>query len=285
MDLGAELTVLTRDAHQARQALPHLEKAGIVYLETDVRAADQIQGDFSHLIHAATPTSQIWRPDADAGSVSIDGTRAIMRLVQRLGKIPLLHCSSGAVYASLNPGDAPPTELQPIENEDSETGSTYADAKIISEKLVGHSDLNFRIARCFAFLGPHLPMDGSFAAGQFLKSALEGKALTIKGTGRDERSYMYPTDLMTWLWTLLFTAPAQSVFNVGSPSVTTISELAEAISRAFALPKPTVIGSGDIYARYVPDVTKAAAQLGLECLIDLEESVRRTKEWAQQSPR
>ena len=65
-------------------------------------------------------------------------------------------------------------------------------------------NLEAKIARCFSFIGPYLPLDGRFAASDFILDALTKNIITVKGDGKAVRSYLYMADLAQWLWVILF---------------------------------------------------------------------------------
>jgi len=141
----------------------------------------------------------------------------------------------------------------------------------------------FKIARCFAFAGPGLPLDSNFAIGNFIRDALHGHDIQIAGDGTPLRSYLYAADLAIWLWTILFKAPPLEVFNVGSEEAISIADLA-ALTAATLNPQlrihiaqQPVEGSSPL--RYVPSTQRAQQKLGLHQTVSLTESIRRTAAW------
>jgi dTDP-glucose 4,6-dehydratase len=141
------------------------------------------------------------------------------------------------------------------------------------------------IARCWAFIGPHLPLDTHFAAGNFLRNALDSSTIQIGGDGTAERSYLYAADLAIWLWTILVKAPPLRAYNVGSGQAVSIRGLAEVIANQqhpalpIAIAKLPVPGASP--ARYVPCVRRAS-ELGLAETISLEDAVQRTLKWLRE---
>jgi dTDP-glucose 4,6-dehydratase len=168
----------------------------------------------------------------------------------------------------------------------------YARGKRAAEELCreacGRGGLAATIARCFAFVGPYLPLNGHFAIGNFIRDALAGGPIRVQGDGTPLRSYLYAADLTIWLWTILFRGAPARPYNVGSSQGLTIRDLAERAGSLFGVPvcvsqEPT---PGQMASRYVPDTERARMELGLEVWVPLEGAIRKTARWnAERSAR
>jgi dTDP-glucose 4,6-dehydratase len=165
--------------------------------------------------------------------------------------------------------------------------SAYGQAKRVSEfmcVMYGQAcGFDVLIARLFAFVGPLLPLDSNYAAGNFIRDALKGGPIRIGGDGTPYRSYLYAADLAIWLWTILFRGKGAWPYNVGSEAAMTIKELAQSVAGVAApeaaveiavLPVP-----GAPAARYVPRAERAKQELQLAPIILPEEGIRRTVKW------
>ena len=138
-----------------------------------------------------------------------------------------------------------------------------------------------KVARCFAFVGPHL--DENYAVGNFIRDALRHRPVRVTGDGTPCRSYLYAADLAIWLWTLLFAGAPGRAYNVGSPAGLSIAEVARAVAAASGEALPVTISANPVTGappnRYVPSVERAGTELGLQAWIPLGEAIRRTMAW------
>lgn len=289
--LGAQALVLTRDPEAFTRKAGHLAgKSGIALLRGDVREFAFPPGTFSHLIHAATEASA--RLNEENPGLMLDtivaGTRRALGMARAGGACKLLLTSSGAVYGPQPPSLAGVPEDYAGGPDVSTFRSAYGEGKRVSELLcaiAGHDGaVEPKIARCFAFAGPYLPLDAHFAIGNFIRDALRGGPIQISGDGTPFRSYLYAADLAIWLWTILFRGAPNRPYNVGSGKAVSIAETAAAVSQTLGDVPVTIAKqpiSGAAAARYVPDVARAAKELGLVETISLRESIARTARWAR----
>ncbi|HML18814.1 MAG TPA: NAD-dependent epimerase/dehydratase family protein [Bryobacteraceae bacterium] len=289
-DLNARAVVLSRDPKKFLERNPGLaSNPAIAFHLGDVRRFDYPEGSFSHIIHAATPASAALNDQHPLEMLEIiaGGTRRVLDFAQHSHARKLLLCSSGAVYGR-QPPDMPhiaesymgaPDPLDPR--------SAYGEGKRIAELMcttVSHqTGIEMKIARCFAFLGPHLPLDAHFAAGNFLGDALAARPIVIHGDGTPVRSYLYAADLMVWLWTILARGEAGRAYNAGSEAAIDIAHLAQRIVEIVAPATPIEIRTrpipGRTPERYVPSTLRARSELQLDEYTDLSEAIRRTAAW------
>jgi nucleoside-diphosphate-sugar epimerase len=138
-------------------------------------------------------------------------------------------------------------------------------------------------ARCFAFVGPYLSLDGNYAIGNFMRDVLLDRNILVKGDGTPLRSYLYAADLVVWLVRILTNGRSGYPYNVGGDEVVSISQLANLVSKAGMHAKPVIISSvGASSAKppaYLPSLERSKTSLNLRCTVSLEESIRRTLAW------
>lgn len=287
--LDARVVVLSRSPDRYRKTHPHLAAdRAVQILAGDVRRSLNAAGSFDACVHAATPASAQLSAEYPMEMLEtvFDGMRNVLHLLEGSGRIPLLFTSSGAVYGQQ------PTALPRIDEtylggpDPVSPASAYHEGKRVAELMgaiasaAGNIDL--KLARLFAFVGPYLPLDAHFAIGNFIGDGLAHRPLQVQGDGTAVRTYLYGSDLATWLWRILVHGTDRRAYNVGSEHAFSIGELAELVSRAFE-PRPRVLIQGSPSAtaghRYVPSTMRARQELGLAQHVDLENAVRKTIEW------
>lgn len=293
LGLGMSAVVLTRNPEAFARKAPHLsDRKEIEFLRGDVRSFHPPEGEFSYVIHAATEASATLNRDApkEMFDAIVSGTSHVLSSVRNAGVRKFLFTSSGAVYGTQPSAltHVPETYLGGLDP--AQPSSAYGIGKLAAEHLCFVEGLASRyevkVARGFAFVGPHLPMDTHFAVGNFLGSVIRGEAPTLTGDGTPRRSYLYASDMAIALWTILFKGTPHCAYNVGSKHDLSIAELARTVCCALgredlslALPLPGQ--SNKEVARYVPDVSRAERELNLKQHVSLEDALRKTAAFSE----
>ena len=265
----AEWMVLSRSPEKFISAYPELSRQeGVSFIAGDVRSFSFPSGKFDAIILAAT-SAVTTISDEEQSSVIIDGARHTLEFARACGCRKLLFTSSGAVYG---PGTAPFDEIAPCR-----PVTAYGKSKLAAERILLDSGLDVKIARCFAFTGPHLNKDIHFAIGNFMRDCLAGKDIVINGDGTPMRSYLYADDLVEWLFTILEHGEAGHPYNVGSDEAFSIRALAERVRSALGAKNNIVVKgvpTGAPPSVYVPDISRAKGELGLEVRTGLDDAIR-----------
>lgn len=291
-----ESVVLSRDPDSARARAPALfGPEGPTLVRGDVTNFDTNLGRFDLCIHAAADFGAAANPAERRAMFDAitSGTSRVLNACESAGARHVLLTSSGAVYGPQ------PAELSHIPEDFAGApdplapGAGYGIGKRAAEWLAAEhaqrTGARVGIARIFALLGPNMPLDGSFAAGNFVRDAIQGRPITINGDGRPLRSYLYMADACVWLLRILERADACAAYNVGAEAPVSIAALADAVVEQSGAGVPIRIlgeagGSGPP-PRYVPSTRKAREQLDVAQYTPLPEALRKSIEWARTSTR
>ncbi len=290
--LGAEMMVLTRNADAFRQKAPHLaSRPDIRFHIGDVRDFAFPDGHFSHVIHAATET--VTKPGEENPGLMLEtivaGTRRALEFAGALRReeIPIDKLRRGLWRAAGRLDPCSRGIRRRAGRFQRHCSIAYGEGKRLAELLCAiegpRHGLETKIARCFAFVGPYLPLDAHFAIGNFIRDALAGGPISIKGDGTPFRSYLYAGDLAAWLWTILIRGAANRPYNVGSSQAVSILETAQAVARVVGGNIQINIAqkakSGQPKQHYVPNINRAAGELELDQWTQLDDAIRATVAW------
>lgn len=258
----------------------------VIFLEGSINDPLSLDEPVDLIVHGATDVVNAAKP-ALTITTCLTGTDHVLEFAKTHGTSRIVLLSSGAVYANPDPW-VPPHEADGLVTADMQNAGAYAVGKSLAEwhmhASLKDTSINYSIARCFAFGGPFIPLDKHFAFGSFIGKALRNQDIVINGDPRVERSYLYCADFVTWIFTILMSAPNQSVFNVGSSVVTTIGDLAEEIRRISGSRSRVLVAgnhaSDSPPSRYYPNTEKALNSLGLVQNFTLSQMIQKTLRWA-----
>lgn len=213
----------------------------------------------------------------------VSGTRNVLDFAVKVGAERFLLTSSGGVYGPQPLGipAIPESYLgmpDPL-NVNNVYGVAKRQAELLCAVYADQSNLHVKIARCFAFVGPDLPLSAHFAIGNFIKNALYDEQIIVAGDGTPLRTYLYQEDLARWLLKILDQGESGQAYNVGSDEVIDLGNLARLVGSVLAPNKPVVIkGVPKSMDRniYVPDIHKASVTLGLQPSYSLSQAIEAT---------
>lgn len=290
LGLQLRISVPSRQPEIFQRRASHLFTNGMLTLFPLDISIHTPSGKFTHIVHAATDASATLN-EKDPLTVFrtiVRGTEHILELAASQHGIKTLFLSSGAVY-----GQQPPELTSIPENwggspDPRVSKNAYGEAKRAAEMLCAIYRKQFGIdvvsARIFSLLGPFLPLDIHFAAGNFIRDALEHKPVIVQGNGRPVRSYLYPSDLVAWLLTLLTNSARETAYNIGSERAVSIGGLAEIVSSLIGRHGYEILGCDDHgwnAGRYVPDTSLIRNEFGLDETVSLETAILNTASAAQ----
>jgi dTDP-glucose 4,6-dehydratase len=287
LKLDASAVVLTRKPERLMNAAPHLASdPSIKLMHGDVRSFSFGVDRYDYVVHAA---SEGGIPAREMLDTIVQGTRHTLDFASACGATNFLLLSSGAVY-----GAQPPSiefldesfEGAPIlENCHAPYGEGKRMAELLCHIYSRDFGINCKVARCFTFVGAHLPLDSHFAIGNFIGNALRGEPLQIQGDGTPLRSYLYMADAVVWIWTMLFRASTLRPYNLGSDQPISIADLAQTVAEVLSPGAEIIVAQRPLPdvspLRYVPSVRSAKEDLGLTIGVDLREAIRRTAAWCK----
>ncbi len=285
-EINFDMVILSRNPDQFLKLNPQfLTLKKVRFLKGDITDFEFVNEKFNFILHFATPADaklNLQQPLLMADIIS-RGMQRCLDFAVHTGCQKLLFASSGAVYGPQ------PSELTHIPEtylgspQTTATDAAYGESKRYAEMIGAATAIKhkfeFKIARCFAFVGPHLDRHGSFAISNFIQNALDNQAITINGDGTPFRSYLYADDLMIWLLRILDAGRPNEAYNVGSDQDLSIKALAEVVAKNLR-PQLNVnvakAPSEKPPTRYVPSIQKAKVDLALNVWTSLDEAIRRS---------
>lgn len=292
LSLNMQISVLTRNKENYFRKMPcFLKYESLKYIEGDVRSFRYLGNSYDVVIHAATDTSLTHKKEKSLYNFDVitSGTKNVLDFAVASGVQDVVLISSGAVYGEQ------PRELKKISESFSgapctnDIKSVYGEGKRVTE-LLGllyseNYNINVKIARCFSFIGPYMDLNNGFAIGDFIKNFVNDDTIVINGDGTPYRSYLYMSDMVIWLLTILVRGDNCTPYNIGSEHAVSIKELAVMVSKIDNKNLPIQIlekkSDESLPRRYIPSVEKAYDELGLRQRIDLNDMIIKTIRWAE----
>jgi len=280
-------TVITRNRDKVLLENPHYKNNKFLkIIQTDILDLKKINHKFDFLLHmAATSAKETFNGETDANKTKtlFNGAKNIMEIAIENNISKILFTSSGVVYGSSSKDMI--DESDTSHSLDLEKRNGLAKGKILAEDIISNlslkNNINFKIARCFSFVGPYLPLNIHYAIGNFINDAIFNDKIIINGNGSPYRSYLYISDTIIWLIKLLV-GNEEGVFNVGSERRIQIIELANMVRDLIDPSKKIIIQENEIHEGnfkrdiYLPNTAKIRGALKVKEWTSLEDAILKT---------
>ena len=285
LNLNIRIFVLSRNPKKFKKKFPEVNKyKELFFIEGNVINFSTVENGFTHIIHGATEASvEAHQKISDLSEVIIDGTRNILNFANKKKINDILYISSGSIYGKQSTKNF----IKVKENSgfflnSSNLNDTSGIFKKSAELLCNYwassaSENRIKIARCFSFVGPWLPIDSHFAIGNFIKSTIINADIVINSDGSSLRSYLYTSDLVIWLLKILLFEKKKLTINVGSDQEYSLYDIAFLLKKLTGKNIKILVKNNPEFlsTAYIPDIGLAKKN-NLKVLTSFENALIKT---------
>lgn len=260
--------------------LEHIKDSHFDFEQKDITKPFRIPGDFDYILNFASPASPVdyLRLPVETLQANSIGAYNCLELARKM-RAKILVASTSEVYG--DPLENPQTEeywgnVNPIGPR-----SVYDEGKRYMEALTmayyRYHNVDTKIVRIFNTYGPRMGKDDGRAIPNFFTQAIQGKPITIYGTGMQTRSFCYVNDTIEGIDKVL-SSDYNFPINIGNAHEISLRVLAEKIihicdsfSAIIHCPLPE-----DDPKRRNPDISKAYVILNWLPRIYLDKGLKQT---------
>jgi nucleoside-diphosphate-sugar epimerase len=291
LELNAKIISLSRNPEFFLQEYPFYSEHtnSVRFVKGDILTYDfKVDEEIQFIIHAATAASDSLNknnPLLMMDTITL-GTRNVLDFAITQPIEGFLFVSSGAVYGKQ------PFDVSNIQETDSfkidfnNSNAAYAEGKRLAELYCStyfeKYNLPVKIARCFAFIGPYLPLDTHFAIGNFISNVIKNEDIVIIGDGSTTRSYMYASDLSIAIWKILLIGNNNKPYNVGVDKAYSLKEIALMLKKKYGNEVQILNMNKNLPKNiYVPNIDTLINELKIKHFVQIEEAIQKTINFAK----
>jgi len=223
-----------------------------------------------------------------ACEVLVDGTYEVVEAAADAGVRKVVAASSASVYGLAE--QFPTTERHhPYAND-----TLYGAAKTFNEGLLrsfhAMRGLDYVALRYFNVYGPRMDIYGLYTEVliRWMERIEAGQAPLILGDGTQTMDFVFTDDIARANLLAASADVTDEVFNIGSGTETSLTELAQALLRAMDSELPLEFGPPrgvNAVTRRLADVSRATEYLGWKAEVSLDEGLRRLVTWWREQRR
>lgn len=275
---GVKVAITARDANEA----PLADEMGLSVYQCRGNLLAHALTDFQPaiIIHAASPgdPKQYLTHPVDCLEINLLGINQCLAYATE-SKPTVLMVSSGEVYGNIFGDPAlciKETYFGGIDP--AHPRAAYAEAKRAAEALCFAYGRQYgvptRVARLFHSYGPGMRLDDSRVVPAMLAAVLIGATPVVRSKAL--RTFLYASDMVTGIMTVLLKGADGEAYNVGSTCEHEVKVVGQLLNNGIVDYAPAQEDDSP-HERLVPDISKLN-HLGWMYMVDLVEGLRRTKE-------
>jgi len=276
LDMGHTVTVIDNFVTGRPENLnQHRNKKQLTVIEQDITDTELIRPyfkDVDRVIHFAALADivpSITNP-AEYFKTNVTGTFSVVEASRLENVKKIIYAASSSCYGICK--DRPTKETAGISPQ-----YPYAFTKYLGEEILFHWSSIYEIPaislRLFNVFGPRSRTSGTYGAvfGVFLAQRLHKKPLTIVGDGRQERDFIYISDVVDAFLKASDSDTKKGIFNIGTGKPNNINKLASLIggSKVYMPKRP---GEPDFTHA---DISKTKKELNWQPKVSFEEGVKK----------
>jgi len=241
------------------------------------------------IIHAASQASPKYFGTDPVGTLKANtiGTANMLDLARNNGVDKFLYVGSGEVYGVPDGGLDTITESYTGNVDITNVRSCYAESKRMGENMCVcwsyQYGFHVNMLRLTHIYGPGVELDDGRVFADFVKNVIRNEDIVLNSDGKAKRGFVYITDMITALFTVLFNGENGHAYNIAANTWTEIRELASMLCGLYPQKKLSVKFNESIAANgYIRSGLTLAAlsteklkKLGWAQKIPIEQGFRR----------